>query len=145
MALFYSPHLMLSHSNTSFFIPIPGVMLALLVPDWSYVVNNFPQFLCSLQNQNLSYYSSNLLINILIGIGVLLFVLKFWKLHKVIIIIIIIKWRPRVRDSVRAMDLNLSVVIALVLRRAPNASPAVLGLGMPVLTRSGPRPSHHNQ
>ena len=43
------------------------------------------------------------------------------------------------------MDLKLSVVTALVLRRAPNASPAVLGLGMLVLTQSGPCPSLHNQ
>ena len=71
-----------------FFIPIPGVLLALLVPDWGYVVYEFPPFLCSSQNQNLLYYSSNLPINILIAIGVSLFVLMFWKLHKVRIIIL---------------------------------------------------------
>ena len=69
------------------FIPLPGVLLALSVPDWGYVVNEFPPFLCSPQNLNLWYYSANFPVNILIAIGVSLFVVMFWKLHKVRIII----------------------------------------------------------
>ena len=65
------------------FIPIPGVLLALLVPGWGYVVHEFPPFSCSTQNLNLWYYSANLPLNILVAIGVSLFVLMFWKLHKV--------------------------------------------------------------
>ena len=69
-------------------IPIPGVLLALLVPEWNYVINDFPPFLCSPQILNLWYYTMNLPINILVAIGVSLLILIFWKLHKVIIIIL---------------------------------------------------------
>ena len=65
------------------FIPIPGVLLALSIPDWGYAVHGFPPFLCSPKNLNLWYYSGNLPLNILLAIGVTLFVLMFWKLHKV--------------------------------------------------------------
>ena len=71
------------------FIPIPGVLLALLVPEWNYVINDFPPFLCSPKNLNLWYYTMNLPINILVAIGVSLLILIFWKLHKVRIIILI--------------------------------------------------------
>ena len=70
------------------FIPIPGVLLALLVPDWGYVVNEFPPFLCFSQNLYLSYYLVNFPLNILSAVGVFLHVLMFWKLHKVRIIIL---------------------------------------------------------
>ena len=65
------------------FVPLPGVLLAFVVPDWGYVVYEFPPFLCSPQNQNLWYYSANLPLNIVIAIGVILFVLMFRKLNKV--------------------------------------------------------------
>ena len=68
------------------FIPIPGVLLALSLPDWGYVVHQFPPFLCTPQNQMFWYYSAILPLNILIAIGVSLFVLMLWKLHKVRII-----------------------------------------------------------
>ena len=68
------------------FVPIPGVLLALSVPHWGYVVYEFPPFLCIPQNQKFWYYSAKLPINILLPIGVSLFVIMFWKLHKVRII-----------------------------------------------------------
>ena len=80
---------MLSHSILGIFIPIPGVLLALLISDWGYIVNEFPPSLCTPKGLQLWYYSTHLPINVLLAIGVSLFVLMFWKLHKVIIIIIV--------------------------------------------------------
>ena len=88
MTQLYNLHLICLIVILGIFIPLPGVLLALSVPDWGYVVNEFPPFLCSPQNQNLWYYSATLPLNILIAIGVSLFVLMFWKLHKVRVIIL---------------------------------------------------------
>ena len=65
------------------FIPLPGVLLALLVPDWGYVVIEYPQFLCFPKNLHFLYHSTILPYNILLAIGVSLLVIMFWKLHKV--------------------------------------------------------------
>ena len=66
---------------------MPGVLLALLVPDWGYVVTEFPPFICIPQNLKFVYCSVTLPLNILLAIGVSLLVLMFWKVHKVIIIL----------------------------------------------------------
>ena len=87
MTLLYFPYLMFIFPILGIFIPLPGVLLAFFVPDWGYVVNQFPPLLCSTQNLNLTYYSLTLPLNVLLAIGTSLFVLMFWKLHKVIIII----------------------------------------------------------
>ena len=88
MTQLYNLHLISLIVILGIFIPIPGVLLALLVPNWGYIVNAFPAFLCSSQNLHLSYYSANLPQNILTSIGVCLLVIIFWKLHKVIIVIL---------------------------------------------------------
>ena len=65
------------------FIPIPGLLLALLVPDWGYIVNQYPPFICSPQNPNFWYYTAMLPLNVLLAIGASLFVVMFWTIHKV--------------------------------------------------------------
>ena len=65
------------------FIPIPGLLLALLVPDWGYIVNQYPPFTCTSQNANFWYYTAILPLNILLAIGASLFVFIFWTIHKV--------------------------------------------------------------
>ena len=65
------------------FIPIPGLLLAFLVPDWGYIVNQYPPFVCSSQNSNFWYYTAMLPLNILLAIGASLFVFMFWAIHKV--------------------------------------------------------------
>ena len=62
------------------FFPVVGVLLAHSIPDWGYVDSDF---LCLPLNANLWYYSITLPLNILLAIGISLFILTFWKLHKV--------------------------------------------------------------
>ena len=86
--MLYIPHLMLSHSNTRCPHSHTWSITSTFGSRMELCYNDFPPFSCSPQNLNLLYYTMNLPINILVAIGVSLLILIFWKLHKVIIIIL---------------------------------------------------------
>ena len=93
------------------FIPLPGVLLTFIVPEWSYVINQFPPLLCSSQNINLLYYSLNLPLNILLAFGVSLFVVMLWKLHKVRIIILTYFNIPTASRYISHQEKSISLII----------------------------------
>ena len=53
-----------------------------------YILGQFPPLLCVPKNGNLWYFSSVLVLNVLIAVGVCLFVPMFWIVHKVSILLV---------------------------------------------------------
>lgn len=61
--------------------PLPAVIYTLVKS--KYIIAQFPPLLCLPSDSNIWYYSTILVLNVLVGIGVCMFVPMFWVIHKV--------------------------------------------------------------
>ena len=64
-------------------LPLPAVVVTLADRNFSYTINAFPPLLCVSRSADLTYYSAILVVNVLLAIGVSLFIPMFWVVHKV--------------------------------------------------------------
>ena len=72
---------------TGLVIPLPAVIISLSVKDYEYKIRRFPSGLC-LTNGPMWFYSIDVIIDVLVGIGVYLLFIVFWIIHRVNIFLI---------------------------------------------------------
>ena len=64
--------------------PLPGILVTLIHKDYKYIVSGFPQSFCVPSDGDLAFYSSHLLVNILLATAVCLLIVIIWVVHKVL-------------------------------------------------------------
>ena len=64
-------------------MPVIPVSLVLSNSKWMYTATTFPASLCVPIEDEIFYYSDMVVLNAVIAIGMCLFILMFWVVHKV--------------------------------------------------------------
>ena len=76
-------HFLCFHSHPAIVLPLPAPILALVYEKYQYVVINFDLYSCFPYNSNFVFYSVVLILDILLALGLCLFILLYWTIHKV--------------------------------------------------------------
>ena len=75
--------LLFFYSHAAILLPLPAPVLALMDDNYQYTISTFPVYICMSQDPDFVFYSMVLVIDILLGLGVCLFILMLWIVHKV--------------------------------------------------------------
>ena len=62
-------------------LPVPGVIAAFATG--GYAIHHFPPLLCAVEDRDTEYYTTWLIWNILLLLGITLLIIITWKVHKV--------------------------------------------------------------
>ena len=65
-----------------FFVPLPGVIIALTFKKHQYRIIRFPPDVCTTDNE-LWFFTTTLIFTVVIGIGICLLIIIFWTVNKV--------------------------------------------------------------
>ena len=68
--------------TTGYTVPLPAVIVSLAVDEHNYKLDRFPPSACSTDG-DMWFYSSTLIIDVLLCTGVNLLIIITWALHKV--------------------------------------------------------------
>ena len=67
---------------TGLVIPLPAVIISLSVEDYKYNIHRFPPSHC-ISNGPIWFYSTVVIVDVLVGIEIYLLFVVFWIIHKV--------------------------------------------------------------
>ena len=70
-------------SGIGILLPVPGVLLALSDEDSQYIMFEVTPDFCLSKNSTLAYYSTVLILNLIVMAGVTLLLPIIWTVHKV--------------------------------------------------------------
>ena len=62
-------------------LPLPAVVATLATE--GYAIDRFPPLLCSARNSDTWYYTTTLVLNLVLMVGVCILTITFWKVHEV--------------------------------------------------------------
>ena len=77
------------YHTIALFVPLPAVIVSLSVEEHHYRLYCFPPTIC-ISSGAMCFYSTNVIIDVLVGIGVYLLIIVFWIIKRVIYIYIYI-------------------------------------------------------
>ena len=64
-------------------VPLPAVIIGLTMEKVQYNLNRFPVSNCVPSSSQMSFYSTNLPIDLFLGTGVIMLMLALWNIKKV--------------------------------------------------------------
>ena len=64
-------------------VPLPAVIIGLSLEKVQYTHNRFPPSNCVPSSGQMAFYSTNLPIDLLLGIGVIMLIVALWNIRKV--------------------------------------------------------------